>query len=134
MKSKSLYFIIAFSVILIGTLLLVSSPRNAPEWQRQSSIIGSYTTDYISSRILNFSSEDNSFWILDVNDEGDKEVFYSGYYTSFGDNLFVFEGSEIGELESFSIINRHLDIEIIISGESYIFRRISDATFGIETN
>ncbi|MCL2865262.1 MAG: hypothetical protein FWE25_06975 [Lachnospiraceae bacterium] len=33
---------------------------------------------------------------------------------------------QIDEFESFSFINKNLDLEVVISGETYIFRRVSD--------
>lgn len=119
--------------ILIGVVILFSIPRSIPEWQRQTIIFGSYKlADVVSPITLNFSREENSFWVLGVDDDTlDQKKIYSGRYTSLGDNLFAFKGLKIGELESFSIINRHLDIKVVTSEEVYIFRRVDDATFGV---
>ena len=122
MKKNMMYLLfILFSLILIGVVTFV---LRDPAWRSRTSVQGIYIAEENQLFRLNFSVNSRAFWIIytDINVfDGEQEVTYYGHYILYESNHFVFEGDNIGGFESFSIINRNLDIEVIINGEAHIF-------------
>ena len=126
MKNKKKIFIGVGSIVFV-IIIAVSFFNHTPIWQRQPYISGSYQLER-QALTLSFPRENNMFWVMYLGNQEEPSIY--GNYRFLGENEFIFEGYSIGNFESFQFINRNLDIEVIIDGEAYVFRRVSDIPLG----
>lgn len=126
--------------ILIGIFTLVVMVAfsfyvmNGFAWRLRASVYGTgeYVTDtgVVSMSIQFPSNGDNVFFVFNFDENennlliGEMDFFARGTYRRTSFNNFIFEGSQIGDFESFSVRispRNRLVIDVIISGESHRF-------------
>ena len=76
--------------------------------------------------ILNFT-ERNEFWVfVRTESNGNRQLRkYTGNYRRISRNYFIIEGDEVEGFETFSILNRNLDILLTKDGVKYQLTKIS---------
>lgn len=114
------FLIVSVTILLIMLFVYLTS------WQRVTTIYGTYRFQNENYTIyMYFSRNSNNFRATRSHDGLEFETLATGTFELYDNNQFVFINHYNDDFKNFSVINRSLDILVIIGYQEYVFTRIS---------
>jgi len=124
-----LYVVFFLSLIMLMIFLItiesLSRPTR-PDWRTINTVYGTFLNrEDFRYFFISILKTDQEVWAYHIFDE--LSTFAQLEYTRTDDGIFylqLLDGENPNIIESFTVINRFLDIEVIINGNAYTFVRV----------